>query len=42
MDWFRGKLEPENPIFHGKKPWVSCKKNPLNQSNDSGEIPDLR
>ena len=32
MDWFKGKLKPETPIFHGKNPWVSGVDFPLNQS----------
>ena len=31
MDWFKAKLEPETPIFHGKT-MVSGKDFPLHQS----------
>ena len=46
MDWFKGKLKPESPIFNGKIPMVSGedfpnKTNPLNVPQSHLRLADL-
>ena len=42
MDWFRGNLHRKPQYFMVKTHGFPVKKTRENQSNDSGEIPDLR